>query len=197
MPSKHKAARSPRAHRRYTRAQEAGFDTVQRELIGHGLQSLVAFANFAVRPWTLLWDGVDTYRINGEAFTEAAANELQGDVRKRLSEVISGIFRLPVGGVDITLSYRYAASDSQPKTVVAYPPEDNLDQYLDWVLLEALRAGEATHLRQCAWCLIFFAKQRGTAKFCSDSCRQARHRDSNKAGQRAYRDRLFSPRTGS
>lgn len=186
--------RSRKAHRRYTRSESDGIDRTRRELTDSGLDSLIEFANHTGRPWRSLWSGIGEWQINGEPFTEAGADELQANLSAALARVTRG--RLPFDGpLDVTVTYY-----SNGRDVVLQGPQDDLEGYLSWLLVEACRSGHAKRLKQCSQCGRFFVAERSRACYCSAKCQDAasnaRRARERKRGRRRYHDtfRSTSPR---
>jgi hypothetical protein len=132
------------AHRRYTRAESQAIDHVRRELDGGGLDTLIQFANHDARPWNTLWRGISTWQIHGEPFTEEEGNELQQSVRADLRRAVRGEWSTGSYGIIATMTY-WVSNNS----VTVEGPQDNLDEYLTWLLVESIRSGKIRHLKHC------------------------------------------------
>lgn len=181
-----RTARSGKAHRRYTKAEVAGIDHTRRAVADGGLQTLVEFANHTERPWSSLWAGIASWQIHGEPFTEEAADELQQYLQPHLLQAVRGRFSFGSFGVDITVTYRAVNN-----RVTVEGPQDNLNEVLDWLLLETIRSGQIKRLKRCRWrdCARFFLADRSTKRCCSPSCQDAVSNAQRSAKRRANRER--------
>lgn len=193
-PRRRRPNRSPRAHRRYTRAESAGITAVRAQ-VRDGLAGLVAFVNGA---------SVDTggwRTVRGCPWTPAEVDAFRDELREDLLCLLR--VRLPNGrprpplsfgmGQDIVLTYRLhhgrVTVDSQSW---------DLADYLWWVFAEAIRSGDSTRLKRCAWreCHRFFLAARTTKRYCTDACQDAAsnaRRAANRARQRRYYTKTFHP----
>lgn len=177
--------RSRKPHRRYTRAEATGIDAVRQELTESGLRALIDFAN-GEAAWSSSWP-----KIHGERYTQDAADELCQEVRADLLAAIRG--RLSFGSLGVELTLTYQARNGR---VTVEGPQSNLDEYLTWLLAEAVRSGHAKRLRRCLWraCGRFFVCERRSKRYCSSVCQDAvsnARRAATRRRQRRHYDKWF------
>jgi hypothetical protein len=182
------------AHRRLTSDQQRGFDRLRDELRESGIQSLLAFANQTDRPWRDKWSAFP--RIDGDGFSEAGADELQGTVRAWLKDLIDG--RLSLTMAVVTTHYTLHAG-----TLTWDGPQHDLGEYVLWLLCEALRSGQARQIHVCRWSVCDRPYFHGKGQYCSPACqnRDWRRREDptarrarNRADQARLRRGLFGAR---
>ena len=186
-----KKTRSGRAHRRYTTSESAALDEIRKDVSGNGVPSLLSFLNHS-GPWHELWSGIERQRIAGEPFHDWAAVELQNDLRRQLQNIHAG--RPPFSGpTEITLTYR---ASNEPRRggswgVHAHVSGDDLSDFLQWALLEAVRTGAIERLRLCQQCgRAFMAKRKPRAcpaPVCQQMLVTARRQRRKVAGREAQR----------
>ena len=173
-----------------TRHESRTLRATRREIDASGLASLITFANHQARPWTTLWSGIAAWRkisvrtksIDGEPFSDTAADDLQGYVVSRLADLAHHRFSASMHPVRVYYTYLDDARGLEMDG-----PQDDLGEYFEWVIFEAIRTGQAKHVRQCRVCTKIFLgrSNRGT---CSTACRVRSHRRDYQQKLRAQRE---------
>ena len=198
MSKKGTLQRSSRAHRRYTKAESRALDEVRRDVDDNGLRSLVEFVNHE-GSWDRFWGGgIAKNKIRGEEFQDWNAEELKADLRMQIQNFQNGEQLFP-GPVDITLRYRVRTDGLVEATVDG----SDLQELLQWFLLEAVRTGRAHRLKLCRQCGRAFLSKRSSAHYCpapSDcqdraaNARKTKSHARNVRAQRRYAARNFGSR---
>lgn len=184
------------AHRRYTADESRLLDETRWQLrTGGGIDMLLTYLNHR-GDWATLWGGsLAKVKFFGDAYDPDYALGTQQELQLYTSEAIAGRQPFP-GPIDIAITYRVGV-DMSVETV---PADDDMGQYLTWVLLEAIRTGDIQRLGVCR-CGRFFIGRRATRKTCSVTCKRVaederaqKTKARNRRSQRRYADRHFGTR---
>jgi hypothetical protein len=171
--------RSPKAHLTYTLAERAGQDRIRKEIRESGLPTLLECANTPDwSAWSAAWP-----KINGDLFTPDTAADCRGVLCAWLDNLIAGT--LSFSGIRVTVDYALMHGCLESEG-----PQQDLGQYLDWLLCEAIRTGEARRIRKCPACGLFHTRK---SRFCSRR-HGDRYRKETPARRRTYK-REYEART--
>jgi hypothetical protein len=114
------------------------------------------------------------YQIDGEPFSDAAAQKLQDYVRRVLDGLIAGRLQFSTGLLPFRFSYHPTAG------LHASIDYSDLKLAYDWLVWELIRQGRHRLLSRCAECGNYWLRRRQTAKYCTDPCRKRAHNRSRR-----------------